>query len=708
MRAMKFVNAIGFSVGLLHVSMLSPATRAQDIYTWEGDVSSDMANNDNWVGSPVVDFITGDDQWVFGASMGSVAPQLGPGDGESVSWIGQTGAGVVNTAILFDAGAPAYTIGNGGDTARAVGLWTVTTGSADVVNNSGNTQTFNVLVRQRISTINAAAGDIVFNGEFRVGDAVSSTSYYASFQGDDNIYLNGTVTGYMGGTTASQQNNRSRIFYDGASTTAENAGKLILGDIGNMYRGKIIVSSQKGGAVVATHNNSFGDPTYFSGVRDTYIGNTSGGTGDLSNGVVEIDGSAGPLSIAENFRGETRTLANGAPHIRNVAGNNTLSGYVIPIIDGGVSSGADAFIIESKAGTLTITGGVGQNLANTTVNTYVQGESNGEIGFGGAGWPLGFSDDVATAIMNVVKRGTGTWTILAGTPNIHRGTTTIAEGKYVMNGTHSMDVNPYSIPHLGAIGDYAVQTGGILAGNGTIGSVGVAGSPGVPPTPINVNVQDGTLAPGASAGTLTIIGNLGFLDTSVLSYELTNNDFTVGGGVNDLISVGGNSAIDATLVGGNLMLDGTLNVTVLGGSQLTAAGSYRLFNYAGALTDNGLNLGSIALGAGLSASINTSVLGQVNLLVTSSGGLPGDYNGDGKVDGADYVMWRKGLSPDSSPAGYKLWRDNFGNPPGSGSGLGGSGNVPEPTGAAFALFAILMGCSFPHRLRGDCSNAFSL
>ena len=88
----------------------------------------------------------------------------------------------------------------------------------------------------------------------------------------------------------------------------------------------------------------------------------------------------------------------------------------------------------------------------------------------------------------------------------------------------------------------------------------------------------------------------------MLSYELTDNDFTVDGGINDLTSVGG-----------DLTLDGTLNVSVLGNSQLTAAGSYRLFDYAGSLTDNGLSLGTIALATGLAASIDTSTAGQVNL-----------------------------------------------------------------------------------------------
>jgi PEP-CTERM motif len=66
----------------------------------------------------------------------------------------------------------------------------------------------------------------------------------------------------------------------------------------------------------------------------------------------------------------------------------------------------------------------------------------------------------------------------------------------------------------------------------------------------------------------------------------------------------------------------------------------------------------------------------------------GDFNDDGKVDGADYVIWRKTLgsttnlqadadgSLNINAADYIHWKNNFGAPPGSGSGF--SGAVPEP------------------------------
>jgi hypothetical protein len=66
-------------------------------------------------------------------------------------------------------------------------------------------------------------------------------------------------------------------------------------------------------------------------------------------------------------------------------------------------------------------------------------------------------------------------------------------------------------------------------------------------------------------------------------------------------------------------------------------------------------------------------------------GLPGDYNNNGVVDAADYVLWRKGgpLANEVDTPGtvnaadYTAWRARFGNTSGAGSELSGSA-VPEP------------------------------
>jgi sugar lactone lactonase YvrE len=76
----------------------------------------------------------------------------------------------------------------------------------------------------------------------------------------------------------------------------------------------------------------------------------------------------------------------------------------------------------------------------------------------------------------------------------------------------------------------------------------------------------------------------------------------------------------------------------------------------------------------------------------------GDYNGNGLVDGADYVVWRDslgqtgaGLPADGDSDGsvdnddYGVWRGHFGNGSGSGSSLGGNSAVPEPNSLVILL-----------------------
>jgi hypothetical protein len=66
-------------------------------------------------------------------------------------------------------------------------------------------------------------------------------------------------------------------------------------------------------------------------------------------------------------------------------------------------------------------------------------------------------------------------------------------------------------------------------------------------------------------------------------------------------------------------------------------------------------------------------------------GPDGDYNGNGIVDSADYVVWRKS---NGTPSAYTLWRNNFGAT-GSGAGAGVSsspaGAVPEPASWTLAI-----------------------
>jgi hypothetical protein len=75
--------------------------------------------------------------------------------------------------------------------------------------------------------------------------------------------------------------------------------------------------------------------------------------------------------------------------------------------------------------------------------------------------------------------------------------------------------------------------------------------------------------------------------------------------------------------------------------------------------------------------------------------LPGDFNHNGTVDAADYVVWRKGLGSTYTMADYEVWRAHFGETAGSGAALPSTepltANIPEPTAAALLTvsFAVI-------------------
>ena len=100
--------------------------------------------------------------------------------------------------------------------------------------------------------------------------------------------------------------------------------------------------------------------------------------------------------------------------------------------------------------------------------------------------------------------------------------------------------------------------------------------------------------------------------------------------------------------------------------------------------------------------------------------VSGDYNNNGAVDAADYVMWRKqfgqngpglasdGTGPGGTPDGsvdnldYTFWRAHFGEPSGVGSASGAGSitslNVPEPATLSL-LFALSLMSGFRSRSR---------
>jgi hypothetical protein len=154
----------------------------------------------------------------------------------------------------------------------------------------------------------------------------------------------------------------------------------------------------------------------------------------------------------------------------------------------------------------------------------------------------------------------------------------------------------------------------------------------------------------------------------------------------------------------------------------TPAGSETVVDQGGTLSGNG-TLGSLSQGglvyetltvptntsfdimADASTTIHLTLTGQLfgKYLIPAS---DGDYNQNGVVDGADFVVWRDtsgqtgvGLAADGNGDGqvtaadFNLWRSKFGQPGiGSGSGeLAVSAAVPECSSLAMFVAAVAFG-----------------
>ena len=101
-----------------------------------------------------------------------------------------------------------------------------------------------------------------------------------------------------------------------------------------------------------------------------------------------------------------------------------------------------------------------------------------------------------------------------------------------------------------------------------------------------------------------------------------------------------------------------------------------------------------------------STLGVDNILAVGGASLHGDYNNNGTVDAADYVVWRDQLNQnvmipnDSTPgsvtqADYSVWRSHFGQQPGLGTI---AVPVPEPSNT-LSLLAVTASCAAGVRRR---------
>jgi hypothetical protein len=109
-----------------------------------------------------------------------------------------------------------------------------------------------------------------------------------------------------------------------------------------------------------------------------------------------------------------------------------------------------------------------------------------------------------------------------------------------------------------------------------------------------------------------------------------------------------------------------------GGSSFVSQNERTAHFGLGASTDP-VDLVTIEWTSGIIQRLYDVPVDQTLLVIEAAPALRGDYNQDGTVDAADYVLWRK---IDGTHFGYNIWRANFGNT--AGSARLSEATVPEP------------------------------
>ena len=172
----------------------------------------------------------------------------------------------------------------------------------------------------------------------------------------------------------------------------------------------------------------------------------------------------------------------------------------------------------------------------------------------------------------------------------------------------------------------------------------------------------------------------------------------------------GLNQFDRLVINGAALLDGSVDVELEGGFVPVLGNTFNIISTIAGVSGMFVNIVQDP-GMPVGLFMNVKYLPNIAQLVVVDT-LPGDYNRNGTVDAADYVLWRNTLgnvvaafsgadgngSGTIDPGDYSLWRGNFGQSAGPGAGAGANAAVPEPTSLALLLLGML---AMSSRCRAD-------
>ena len=498
-----------------------------------------------------------------------------------------------SSPVQFSGGTNTITSGNGitGGTVEFLGGTTTfqagSTYNVGTTNISVGTANFDTAATTAIlnlssGTLGSTGGSLTVNGAFNwsggtlAGAGTLATSGGATFNitgsgvrvlngltvNANNLTLGGGSLDLVSGTL----NTTGTTNISSGALLGLSGGTLVLGGPMNVAGTLDLNTGAFNFAAGGTHTGTFdvaaATALNLSGTHNLDAGATLTGAGTLANnGTLNVNANATIPSGLAAFNNSGRV--NVTAGTLQLAGSGTDTGdYQIAAgttlqLTGGTRNWNDiAMIIAGSAGVFDLAGGTLNVNATNTV----------PAGFGAfnvTGGSLNIPSGVTLGVNNLNLDG-GSLRLQSGTLNAS-GTTSIAGGATLIaqGGTFNaaggiVDVSGVFEAAGGSVtaGTINVQAGGMLRGGGAISA--------------NVNNTAGTLAPGTSAGTLTINGN-----------------YTQGPAGTLAVEIGGTAPgtqYDQLIVTGNATLDGTLNVALISGYAPTVTETYMVIQSGGTVT----------------------------------------------------------------------------------------------------------------------------
>lgn len=557
--------------------------------------------------------------------------------------------------------------------------------------------TFGIAMESDPSLTGPDPNTLTFTGKFTMtSDRFISNGFIGA---SPNVAGNTGATMVLGDPNAPNQITLGNTTTGRLLSLAAQAGPIVVNDVIQDFPGASIP------ALSVRINNQIPcyAPVILNGAS-TYAGNTSYGVnafqgmGAVLIGVSSV-GSPGAITSGPFGKG-TLTLNNtnalGAPNLvpyladRTVANAITMTSNFIVSNSWTINNtnGGTGTVVTDPSGvhSLNLTGALTLGATSRTLTNNLGSGGTLTIGAVGGSAAMSIGSTLVVAglsnsntVINEAIGGIGGLTVQNGTvkltnTNAYSGVTTVGSSTLFVNGSNT------------GAGAVNINSSSVLGGTG-----GVKG-----PLTITADVASGaTLAPGSpdinsGIGTFTAGTTMTVNSNSTLNFDLG------AAGAHDQINVTNTNGLTLSSTPNSI----SVNVTNLVGNLL-AGGDYTLIDYNGVLNNgaSSLHLVNVPSDPGYSFNlVNDPVNTLIKLSVTAPT-PPGDWNGDTKINAADYVTWRKDpASFGNDPNGYVAWRENFSQAAAAGSGLDGPSAVPEP--ASFVLMLLSMvGLGAMHRRR---------